>query len=502
MFPLRYHPQICGGLDVDSFLKALQAEGIPVSRAYEKTMFQQPALQDLAAKRPEYLRRQETPVADEIVKHLIYIPHHVFLSSESEVDEVAAAFRKVEAHYSRRTSESFAQNRIAQPDGQHSPVPSQVSASAKRPSTQLRVGIIGAGFMGMQHGNVLSKLPDFAVTAISDVDPKAARRAADLFRCAAYDSAERLIQDGQADVIVIATPHWQHADIAMLAFAHKRHVICEKPLTVTVEQADRLVEAAARSGKLFAVVHQTRFEPSYQFAKKLLDGGELGALYRCIMVESAWRTAAYYCSSSWRGTWKGEGGGVLLNQAPHVLDRYAWLCGMPETVLGRCDTNLHSIEVEDTVSAVFRHATGAHGILHVNTVEAPAISSTMLCCDRGKILLDRGQVTVTRLKESIKTATRTDARAWGDLPTETSTLEFGWSDINSLLVAFYDNFAKAAQGNATLICPGDEGRYAVELANAILLSSYEGRKLELPLSRSAYSSFIDSRIHSSNGSDE
>ena len=496
VFGMRYRKQNCGGLEIADFVKALQREGVPISRAYEKTLAQQTVMQKIASERPDYIRFCETPVADEAVKSLLFLPHEMFLATEAEIAEAAAAFGKVEAYYSgrvksyptRRDSSGLKAKEREQASG-------PVIAVMPAPMAAFRVGIIGAGFMGLQHATALSKNARFKVMAFSDVQKETVSRAASQYGCAGVGSAEELVNHGNIDVAVIATPHWQHAEIAALALEQGLHVICEKPLTVTVEQADQLLGKASQSEKLFAVVHQFRFEPSYRYVKALLDSGELGGIYRCGVVESMWRTDAYYKSSSWRGTWEGEGGGVLLNQAPHTLDRYAWLFGMPASVIGKCDTNLHPIEVEDTVSAIFHHENGVHGFLHVNTTESPAVSETVICCDRGRIVVDRGKVRVSRLKDSIRDVTRRETRPWCELQSETRELEFAYGDaLGSLLLEFYSNFADALAGRSSLVSPGREGRDAVELANAITLSSAERREVDLPLDRASYSSFIASKL--------
>jgi predicted dehydrogenase/dTDP-4-amino-4,6-dideoxygalactose transaminase len=495
MFVMRYRKAGCGGLELGDFIKTLEAEGLPIGRAYEKTLAQQPVMQNIGSKRPEYVRFCETPVADQAVKELLFLPHNLFLASEEEITEVAAAFHKVETYYTgHKTSYLAAPKQKDLTRQRDQSAPSIISVTLPG-TTCLRVGIVGAGFMGVQHAKALSKSGRFKIIGFSDVERKTASRAAAEYGCAAFDRAEELLGRDDMDVAVIATPHWQHGDMAGFALQNNLHVICEKPLTVTVEQADRLLALATQPQKLFAVVHQTRFEPCYQYVKTLLNNGELGSIYRCSIVESAWRTDAYYKSSPWRGTWEGEGGGVLLNQAPHVLDRYPWLCGMPTSVLGKCDTNLHPIEVEDTVSAIFRHENGMHGFLHVNTVESPPTSEMVICCDRGRIIIDRGRVRVTRLNSSIRDASRRETRSWGELQGETRELEFPFGDaLDSLLVDFYNNFADAVAGRSDLVCPGRDGRDAVELANAIVLSSAERRELDLPLDRAAYSGFIEAKL--------
>jgi predicted dehydrogenase len=183
---------------------------------------------------------------------------------------------------------------------------------------------------------------------------------------------------------------------------------------------------------------------------------------------------------------------VLLNQAPHILDRYAWLCGMPETVTARCDTSLHDIEVEDTASAILHHANGAHGYIHISTIEAPPISRMVLCCDRGRITVENGKVEVAKLRDSIRERTANDTQLMGALPSETRTIQLP-SD-GDVLGVFYDDFVAAVHGSGVLTCPGDEGRNAVELANAMLLSSAQGTSVSLPLDRQQYAEFIEKML--------
>ncbi|MGH9799225.1 MAG: Gfo/Idh/MocA family protein, partial [Blastocatellia bacterium] len=290
---------------------------------------------------------------------------------------------------------------------------------------------------------------------------------------------------------VIATPHWQHTELAITALRAGLHVVCEKPLAVSVAQADEVLHAAEQGQGRLTVVFQNRFEPAYQFVKSLLAGGEIGQMIRCEMTETFWRPEAYYKSSRWRGTWRGEGGGALVNQAPHILDRYVWLCGMPENVSGFCDTTLHQIEVEDSVSAIFRHAGGAHGHIHVSTVECPWISRTVIACDRGRITVENGKVSICRLHDSIRARTAVETKHFGDIVGE--TLEFGGTLLNSveeLLARFYENFALAVAGLQPLFVTAAEARQSVELANAIGLSSATGRTVQLPLNRGGYESFL------------
>jgi predicted dehydrogenase len=493
MFVLRYHTEECGGLSIGDFIRALQAEGLPLNRGYEATMAQQPALQLIAEKHPSYLRVLPTPVADAAVENMLFLPHEIFLGSDEDMREVAAAFVKVQSRYQPKGQSRRREALIHAADSTAPAVVATRSREVPVAKTKaIRVGVIGLGIMGQEHARIIASNPLLNLVGVTDVQPKTSRAVAADLQCRSFDSADELIQSGEVDAVVIATPHWLHGELAISALKAGLHVLCEKPLTVTVAQADEVLEAATQSRGIFAVVHQKRFEPAYLYVKELLDSGELGPIYRCSMLESAWRSETYYRSSPWRGTWKGEGGGVLLNQAPHILDRYAWLCGMPETLTARCDTTLHDIEVEDTASAILRHANGAHGYIHISTVEAPPISRTVISCDRGRVTIENGKLQITRLRDSIRERTAHDTQLMGELESDTRTIQLP-ADGNALSV-FYDDLVSALHGNGRLTCPGDEGRNAVELANAMLLSSAEGTAVRLPLDRQQYSDFIEKML--------
>lgn len=487
MFVLRYDSEECGGLSIQDFMSTLQAEGLPINRGYTTTMAQQPALQLIAEKHPSYLRVLPTPVSDGAVSNMLFLGHDLFLGSDTDMREIAAAFKKVQARYqtegARRKVEAVA------PAPAFEVKPAAAVAAAVKP---IRFGVIGLGIMGQEHARAIAENSLLKLAAATDAQAATGRKVAADLGCKWFDNADEMIRSGDVDAVVIATPHWLHAELAVNALRAGLHVLCEKPLSVTVAQSDEVLEAAAQSRGMFVVVHQKRFEPAFLFVKQLLDSGELGPLYRCSMIESAWRSETYYRASPWRGTWRGEGGGVLLNQAPHILDRYAWLCGMPETVTARCDTALHNIEVEDTASAILHHANGAHGYIHISTIEAPAIARTVLCCDRGRITIEGGKVQITKLRDSIRERTANDTQLMGDLANETRTIELPSS--GDVLSVFYDDFVAAVHGTGELTCPGHEGRNAVELANAMLLSSAQGTSVSLPLDRRQYSEFMEKML--------
>jgi predicted dehydrogenase len=201
----------------------------------------------------------------------------------------------------------------------------------------VRLGIIGMGNMGKFHADYLlaGKVNRAELTAVCSTSPAKLDHYKSL---QVFDSAEKLIQSGAVDAVVIATPHPQHPAQAVAAFDAGLHVMVEKPISSHKAEAERLIAAHQRRPKLvFGAMFQLRTEPRYLKIQKLIQDGELGTLVRINWIITDWyRTEAYYASGGWRATWKGEGGGVLLNQCLHQLDTLQWLVGMPARVRGFC----------------------------------------------------------------------------------------------------------------------------------------------------------------------
>jgi predicted dehydrogenase len=347
--------------------------------------------------------------------------------------------------------------------------------------------------MGKSHADVLHSHPYFKLTGLTSTTPR--KDSPEKYGCRWFDSADQMIRSGAVDVVIIATPHWHHAAIAVEALRAGLHVVCEKPLTVTSMQADEVLSVATESKGILTCVFQSRFEPVFLRTKALLTSGELGPIVRCEMEESFWRSDAYYRSNSWRGTWKGEGGGVLINQGPHILDRYLWLCGMPESVTGFCDTTLHRIEVEDSASAIFRHSSGRHGHVHINTNECPQTSRLMISCDRGRITIENGRMRIDRLADSIRNRTATTSEPFAQI--ECTSVDANGALIEApqiLLSRFYENFALAIAGKQPLAITAAEAANSVELANAIQQSCATKAAVDLPLDRAVYETFLAARL--------
>jgi predicted dehydrogenase len=201
------------------------------------------------------------------------------------------------------------------------------------------------------------------LTAICDIDPEkltwVRQYVGDSVRL--YQDYDEMISSGAIDGVLIAVPHYDHPSLAIKAFERGLHVLVEKPAGVYTKQVRQMNEAAEKSGRVFGIMYNQRTNPVYQKLRDLIKSGELGALKRTNWILTNWyRPQSYYDSGGWRATWAGEGGGVLINQDPHQLDLWQWICGMPVKVRAFCHYGkYHDIEVEDDVTAYVEYENGA-----------------------------------------------------------------------------------------------------------------------------------------------
>lgn len=268
---------------------------------------------------------------------------------------------------------------------------------------KIRLGIIGVGNMGSGHlRNVAEgKCPKVEVTAVADTNPEKlenARKIQPSVVC--FDTAEELLDSGLVDTALIAVPHYGHPVYAMECFKRGIHVMIEKPAGVTARSVREMNEAANRAGVKFAIMFNQRTNPVYRKAHEIVQSGALGQPKRLVWIITNWyRTQAYYDSGSWRATWNGEGGGVLLNQAPHNLDLWQWIFGMPKRVRAFCSVGkYHNVGIEDDVTIYGEYENGATAVFISSTGEAPGTNRLEISGDRGKLVLEDGKLKWWRLE--------------------------------------------------------------------------------------------------------
>ncbi|MFM2296249.1 MAG: hypothetical protein RLZZ350_2662 [Verrucomicrobiota bacterium] len=348
---------------------------------------------------------------------------------------------------------------------------------------KLRVGIVGLGNIGRQHAhNFLSgQVARATLTAVATASP--AKQAEFTPLCErVFASGEELLRARCVDAVLVATPHYSHLALGMAALENGLHLLVEKPIAAHKADAEKLIAAHAKTPALvFAGMFQKRAEPAFQKIRALLRSGALGQLTRVNWITTDWfRTHAYYASGGWRATWRGEGGGVLLNQALHNLDMLAWLVGQPTRVRGFCQLGkFHSIEVEDDVTAYLEWANGVTGTFITCTGEAPGTNRLELVGSLGKIVWENNQLTFTRNATDAHEFSRTAKEGFTKPAVMVET--FSIADAPSAHAALAQNFVDAILDGTPLLAPGAEGIHSVELANAMVHSSLLGQTVELPL---------------------
>jgi UDP-N-acetyl-2-amino-2-deoxyglucuronate dehydrogenase len=260
---------------------------------------------------------------------------------------------------------------------------------------KLRFGILGCGVIGPHHAKAIAGLQSSELVAVADVVPELAEELAEEYRCAHYSSLEEMLSGVDLDAVCVCTPSGKHADGAVTALEAAKHVIIEKPIEVTLEAADRLIEVQRATGRRVAVVSQHRFDAATQAVHEALARGEFGRLTSGSADVRWWRSQAYYDSGGWRGTWESDGGGVLINQAIHSIDLLQWLMGQVVEVTSHTGLLAHErIEVEDTAVAILKFKNGALGSIVATTAAYPGLTTRIAVHgDRGSAIIDDDELT-------------------------------------------------------------------------------------------------------------
>lgn len=364
-------------------------------------------------------------------------------------------------------------------------------------SKVVRFGVIGIGSMGQGHCASIDKAPEARLAAVCDTDAATAEKVADHHQVAAFTRYRDLIRSDLCDAVIVATPHPLRPPIAIDCMKAGLHLLSEKPLAETVSAADRMIRTARRTGVAFGVMFQRRTEPVLAKAIEIARGGRLGALSRATLIFPDYRSQAYYDAGGWRATWRGEGGGVLLNQAPHILDVFLQMTGTPRSVLGRAATRLHRIEVEDTAEAMLTYAGGATGYLYCTTNDVQPGEMIEIAGDKGKLIYRDGELRLLSFRPAIRKFTQDSSKMWGGPAVrETSPQSPPRPTGHQAVIR---NFCRHVLHGTALIAPGEDGLASLELANAVYLSSFKGEEVRLPICRKEYDTFLDTMRRRSKG---
>jgi predicted dehydrogenase len=366
------------------------------------------------------------------------------------------------------------------------------------PMSTVRIGVVGLGLMGTAHAHVIAagKIRGLELTAVVSSRPE---KRAHWPVAKGFSDAETMIGSGLVDAVLIATPHYAHTTVGIRALAAGLHVLIEKPISAHKADAQKLLAAHSSEKTVFAAMLNQRTDPFYAKIRQLVQSGEIGKIRRIQWTVTDWfRTHAYYASSSWRATWAGEGGGVLLNQCLHNLDLLQWIFGMPARVTGFCRFGrYHPIEVEDDVTAYLEYANGTHATLITSTGEAPGTNRLEVAGERGRLVYENDRLLFTRNEVPMGEFSRLSPEGFAKPPAW--QVEIPLSGHGGQHNEILQNFADAILDGKPLIAPAAEGIHPLELANAIMMSAWTNKPVDLPLSGRAYERALKQKIAATTG---
>ena len=364
------------------------------------------------------------------------------------------------------------------------------------------LGIIGYGNMGSDHAKRITNgdIPRMKLGAICDIDKAKLEKAKAVLGedVAYFENYKDMLASGKINAVLVATPHYLHPEMVIDSFKADMNVICEKPAGVNTKQVNEMNEAAKKYGKVFSMMYNQRTNPLYVKARELIQQGELGDLRRMVWIITNWfRTQAYYDSGTWRSTWSGEGGGALINQNPHQLDLWQWLCGMPKTIRSTCYYGKwHDIEVEDDVTVFAEYENGMTATYITSTGEAPGTNRLEITGTKGKIVIEGDSMKFWQNRVDDVTYCKTAKGGFGTpelWEIQVPVKKPAYLQHNGIL----KNFTDAVLDGAELIAPGEEGVLGLNISNAIHMSSWTGETVTLPVDPDKFYALLQEKIANS-----
>ncbi len=357
--------------------------------------------------------------------------------------------------------------------------------------SKIRIGIVGLGNVGAAHAENIhaSNSRDFKLAAVSDADEEKAKTISEKYGVPHFAPPQKMYDSGLCDAVIVATPHFWHPPLVIRAARAGLHVLCEKPLASTIGPARAMVKECKKRHKALGVVFHHRTRSIMLKMKQMVDKGVIGEVFRIQLICSNWlRLQSYFDSGAWRGTWDGEGGGVLLNQAPHHLDLFQWIGGMPKRIMGLLSTRMHNIEVEDTANFLLDYGDGKVGYIYATTAEEPGYEQMMICGDKGTLICENDKIKHAKLKvpisehifsgesqDVISKASGGQKVTWKEVPLPKNP---GGKHI--LVVR---NFVRHLLGKGQIDATGEDALNQLELTNGMYVAGYKNKTVTLPLDK-------------------
>jgi len=341
---------------------------------------------------------------------------------------------------------------------------------------KLRFSILGCGVIGPVHAEAIASLPDAELISVVDIHPEKAQRLAGQYRATPYTQLQHMLDKEPVDVVIICAPSGLHGELACQVMRSGRHVIVEKPMEITREAIDEMLQVQQATGVKLAVISQHRFDKASLQVHNLVEEKAFGRLVLGNAIVPWWRSQQYYDSGDWRGTWKLDGGGVLMNQSIHSIDLLQWLMGPVKSVFGYTDTLVHRMETEDVAVAVLRFANGALGTIAATTGAYPGVTTRIeIFGDKGSAIIENDNLSFLHLARDDKEA----ISSYGVSPQEQKKVE-GQSSTSQNPAALsasshalqIADMIRAIREDGTPLVDGYEGRHPVE----IILGIYESAR--------------------------
>src|SRR5713226_8536011 len=346
---------------------------------------------------------------------------------------------------------------------------------------KFRFGIVGCGVIGPVHAEAIASLPDAQLVSVVDLNPEKAQKLASQYGATPYTHLQQMLDHERVDVVVICTPSGLHGELACQVMRSGRHVIVEKPMEISREAIDEMLQVQQETEVKLAVISQHRFDPASQQVHDLLEEQAFGRLVLGNAIVPWWRSQEYYDSGSWRGTWKLDGGGVLMNQSIHSIDLLQWFMGPVRSVCAYTDTLAHRMETEDVGVAVLRFANDALGVIAATTAAYPGVTTRIeLFGSRGSAIIENDELALLHLARDEKEAagdygviTKTKPTEPGQQPNSSGASANPAAIVANSHALQIADMIRAIRENGTPLVDGYAGRRPVE----IILSIYESARV-------------------------
>jgi len=342
----------------------------------------------------------------------------------------------------------------------------------------LRFGIVGCGVIGLVHAEAIASLPDAQLISVVDINPQQAQKLASQYGARPYTNLQHMLDSEPVEVVIICTPSGLHGELACQVMRSGRHVIVEKPMEITREAIEEMLQVQQATGVKLAVISQHRFDQASLQVHDLIEEKAFGRLVLGNAIVPWWRSQQYYDSGDWRGTWKLDGGGVLMNQTIHSIDLLQWLMGPVKSVFGYTDTLVHRMETEDVAVAVLRFADGALGTIAATTGAYPGVTTRIeIFGDKGSAVIENDRLSFLHLVRDDKQS----ISSYGVAPQEGKQHEDTGSTSQNPAALSASSHAlqiadmiRAIREDGTPLVDGYEARQPVE----IILSIYESARIQ------------------------